>query len=93
MRLRLFTLLFSCLVAGLAQADERPNILFCIMDDATWKHMSAYGCEWMDTPAFDRVAEEGILFRRSPPAGFEFVGTNIQGSNDDTGLTHIGSCR
>lgn len=41
---------------------QRPNVLFCIMDDASWPHMSAYGCSWVKTPAFDRLAEEGILF-------------------------------
>ncbi len=45
-----------------AKSPDRPNILFCIMDDASWKHMSAYGCEWVDTPAFDYLAENGILF-------------------------------
>ena len=41
---------------------KRPNILFCIADDATFKHMSAYGCEFVNTPNFDRVAQEGLLF-------------------------------
>ena len=41
---------------------KRPNILFAIGDDITWKHMGAYGCKWVETPAFDRVAKEGILF-------------------------------
>ena len=40
---------------------EQPNILFCIMDDAGM-HMSAYGYDWCQTPAFDRLAESGILF-------------------------------
>lgn len=40
---------------------EKPNILFCIMDDAGL-HMSAYGCDWSKTPAFDKLAENGILF-------------------------------
>ena len=44
---------------------QRPNVLFCIMDDASWPHMSAYGCSWVKTPAFDRLAEEGILFRNA----------------------------
>ncbi|MFC1761116.1 sulfatase [Planctomycetota bacterium] len=46
-------------------AAERPNILFCIMDDASWAHMSAYGCQWVETPAFDRLAKNGILFRNA----------------------------
>jgi len=50
---------------ALAEQAERPNILFCIMDDASWAHMGAYGCEWVDTPTFDRLAEQGILFRNA----------------------------
>lgn len=41
---------------------SRPNILFCIADDASYPHFSAYGCDWVKTPGFDRVAKEGILF-------------------------------
>lgn len=40
---------------------QKPNILFCIMDDAGL-HFSAYGYDWVETPAFDRLAENGILF-------------------------------
>ncbi|MBE0654929.1 MAG: sulfatase [Bacteroidales bacterium] len=39
----------------------KPNILFCIMDDAS-PHMGAYGFKWVNTPTFDRLAKEGILF-------------------------------
>ncbi|MFW6291168.1 MAG: sulfatase-like hydrolase/transferase, partial [Spirochaetota bacterium] len=39
---------------------DRPNILFAIADDAS--HMSAYGHRFVRTPAFDRVAREGVLF-------------------------------
>ncbi len=42
----------------------RPNILFCLADDAGL-HMGAYGCSWVNTPAFDRVAREGLLFTRA----------------------------
>lgn len=41
---------------------NRPNILFCIADDASFPHFSAYGCKWVNTPGFDRVVREGILF-------------------------------
>ena len=42
--------------------DSRPNILFAVADDASFPHMSAYGCPWIKTPGFDRVARNGILF-------------------------------
>lgn len=47
-----------------AFAAERPNILFIIFDD--WNgstHAGAYGCDWVKTPNFDRVAREGVLFK------------------------------
>lgn len=47
------------------ESGERPNILFCIADDASYPHMGAYGCRWVRTPGFDRVAREGLLFRRA----------------------------
>jgi len=45
--------------------QERPNILIAIGDDITWMHMGAYGCDWVKTPGFDRVANDGILFRNA----------------------------
>ncbi len=44
---------------------ESPNILFAIMDDATYAHMGAYGCDWIKTPNFDRIANQGLLFSRA----------------------------
>ena len=41
---------------------QRPNILFAISDDQSFPHAGAYGCTWVNTPAFDRVARDGILF-------------------------------
>jgi demethoxyubiquinone hydroxylase (CLK1/Coq7/Cat5 family) len=43
------------------QQEEKPNILFCIMDDASY-YMGAYEDEWMNTVAFDRLANAGIHF-------------------------------
>lgn len=40
---------------------SRPNILFALADDAGM-HFGAYGCPWISTPAFDRVAADGVLF-------------------------------
>ncbi len=41
-----------------------PNILYLVADDAG-RDMSAYGVKWVNTPAFDRVAREGILFNNA----------------------------
>ena len=40
----------------------RPNILFCISDDQSYAHAGANGDFVVKTPAFDRVAREGIRF-------------------------------
>lgn len=52
--------LFAGLAAALA--DDRPNILFIIADDASRDSMSIYGSSYVQTPHFDRIANEGILF-------------------------------
>lgn len=43
-------------------ADGRPNILFCIADDWGYPYASAYGEPAVQTPTFDRLAREGVLF-------------------------------
>lgn len=42
-----------------------PNILIAISDDQSFPHASAYGFEGIQTPAFDRIAREGILFTQA----------------------------
>lgn len=44
-----------------AGMTDLPNILIAVGDDISYPHMSAYGCKWVNTPGFDRVAREGIL--------------------------------
>lgn len=67
----LYFVLLSCLLgsSGFAR-DARPNILFCFADD--WgRHASAYAKldgpggvnDAIQTPNFDRIAREGVLFR------------------------------
>ncbi|MFO0943517.1 MAG: sulfatase [Pirellulales bacterium] len=57
---------FGCL------AEQRPNVLFVFADD--WgRFASAYAkidgpgtvCDALSTPNFDRIANEGVLFRRA----------------------------
>jgi arylsulfatase A-like enzyme len=43
-------------------ADSRPNILYCLADDWSWPHAGVYGDKVVQTPTFDRVAREGMLF-------------------------------
>ncbi|MGS2741827.1 sulfatase family protein [Sinomicrobium sp. M5D2P17] len=41
---------------------QRPNILFVISDDQSFAHTSFAGSKFVNTPAFDRVAREGVYF-------------------------------
>lgn len=46
-------------------SKKRPNILIAIADDWSFGHAGVYGCDWVKTPHFDRVAREGVLFNRA----------------------------
>jgi len=46
-------------------AVNQPNILFAIADDWGWPHAGAYGDPVVQTPAFDRLASEGVLFNHA----------------------------
>ena len=67
MSLRFFSILVL-LVGPAASADptaDRPNILFAISDDQSWINTGANGDFCVRTPAFDRIAREGVRFTRS----------------------------
>ena len=66
LRFCLFVVLYA--VGGFncsAAQPSRPNILFIIFDDWGWQHAGAYGCDWVKTPNFDRIAREGVLFKNA----------------------------
>ncbi len=48
-----------------ARTPTRPNILFAVADDWSYGHAGVYGCKWINTPATDRIAREGILFTQA----------------------------
>lgn len=64
-----FTLLAAAVLTATpsAAADPvpRPNILFVISDDQSWVHTGAAGSKTARTPAFDRIAREGIYFHHA----------------------------
>lgn len=51
--------------AGAQHRSARPNILFCLADDASVQHFGAHGSSWVRTPVFDRIAERGLLFKNA----------------------------
>ncbi|MGY8641601.1 MAG: sulfatase family protein [Verrucomicrobiales bacterium] len=64
--MRIFLLLTTCLAFSVSAA-ERPNILFMFTDDHATQAISAYGgplAEIAPTPNLDRIAKEGMLFRK-----------------------------
>jgi len=61
----LFVWSIALWLTGGAFAADRPNILLAISDDQSYPHASAYGDRAAITPAFDRVAREGVLFNNA----------------------------
>ena len=57
----LILLTSACTVAN-GQSRSQPNILLAISDDQSYPYASAYGSTSAQTPNFDRVAAEGVLF-------------------------------
>ena len=49
-------------VEAISASAERPNILFCISDDQSYAHTGVNGDPVVQTPAFDRIAKEGLRF-------------------------------
>ncbi|MDF1850222.1 MAG: sulfatase [Verrucomicrobiales bacterium] len=68
--MRIFLLLHFVILAFACWgfSTERPNILFIFCDDHATQAISAYGgplAEIAPTPHIDRIAEEGMLFRKA----------------------------
>lgn len=60
-------LAFACVLGGAraaapAPGTARPNILFVISDDQSWRDTGAGGSTLVRTPGFDRIAREGAHF-------------------------------
>lgn len=62
----LFCFCFTQIIAnGQIKQNPSPNIVFCLADDWGWPHAGAYGDDVVQTPNFDRIADEGILFNNA----------------------------
>ena len=48
----------------LVSAAEKPNVLFLLSDDHSYPYLSCYGDANVRTPVLDKLAGEGIKFRR-----------------------------
>ncbi|MES2646035.1 MAG: sulfatase [Bacteroidota bacterium] len=72
--------LFLCILFN-AAAQQRPNIVIIISDDHAYQAISAYGSKLMKTPAIDRIAREGVIFKNG------FVNNSICGPSRAAILT------
>lgn len=55
----------SLVIAMDLPAQQRPNILLIVSDDHAYQAISAYGSKLTQTPAIDRIAKEGVLFKKA----------------------------
>ncbi len=62
--MRLVLILASVLLLPRAQslADDKPNIIYILLDDAGYGDLSCYGQQKFETPNVDRLAKEGMKF-------------------------------
>ncbi len=69
--MKLSLIIFVCLITScsgikktLTSLDEeqKPNIVFFLVDDLGWKDIGVMGSTYYKTPAIDKLASEGMLF-------------------------------
>ncbi len=54
------------LTGGLQSGRQRePNIIFILIDDLGWMDVSCYGSTFYETPAIDKLANEGVRFTQA----------------------------
>lgn len=66
-------LFLSLFISTVSCAQQRPNIIYIMSDDHDADAISAYSKKFIQTPNIDRLAKEGMLFRRN------FVSNSICG--------------
>ena len=55
-------MLLTAVIAVIASAGEKPNIVFIMADDLGYGDLGCYGQERIKTPSIDRMAAEGMRF-------------------------------
>ena len=64
MNKRNFLILLLVAMVSTSTAEERPNILWFVVDDMS-ANFSCYGEKAIETPNVDKLAEQGILFTKA----------------------------
>jgi len=53
---------WGCRREEISVPDEKPNIVFILIDDLGWTDVGCYGSRYYETPNIDRLAGEGLKF-------------------------------
>ena len=61
----LVAILLWASAAHSAEPQPRPNIVFILIDDLRWDALGCTGHPFVETPAIDRIAKEGVTFRNA----------------------------
>ena len=68
---KIFYLLTSFLLTlGVTFAEQRPNVIFLMVDDFGWASISSMGDEFLETPNIDKLAKSGMQFTNGYAACF-----------------------
>lgn len=60
---KIFYLLTSFLLTlGVTFAEQRPNVIFLMVDDLGWTDFGCYGSDYYETPNIDKLAASGMKF-------------------------------
>ncbi len=58
----LFVLIFICMLAGQAFAQQKPNVILIFVDDLGYGDLGCYGQQMIQTPHLDALSSAGIRF-------------------------------
>lgn len=62
---RILITIFFVFAQLLSSAQQRPNIILIVSDDHAYQAISAYGSKLTQTPNIDRIANEGVIFKKA----------------------------
>jgi len=66
-RMSLLMVIAGCFMACSEPASnpDKPNIIFILADDLSYRDLSCYGQEQYQTPNLDMLAESGVRFSQA----------------------------
>ena len=57
--------------------NDKPNVLFFLIDDLGWKDLSISGSKFYETPQIDQLAKDGVRFTRANMAAPRCVSSRV----------------